>query len=104
MELNTILLISILLILLVVLIITLITRKNKNNSKEFINEFNTVRQELSTMLMQTREELSKNIGNKINENANTQQTQLANLTNLNETKLENTRKNMDLLQWKIRQV
>jgi DNA recombination protein RmuC len=95
MELNTILLISILLILLVVLIITLITRKNKNNSKEFINEFNTVRQELSTMLMQTREELSKNIGNKINENANTQQTQLANLTNLNETKLENTRKNME---------
>lgn len=95
MELNTILLISILLMLFIVLIVIIITKKNKNNSKEFINEFNTVRQELSTMLMQTREELSRNIGNKINENANTQQMQLANLTNLNETKLENTRKNME---------
>lgn len=92
----TILLFIVTITLIIVTIILLIYFNNKQkNSKEFINEFNSVRKELSTMLMQTREELTKNIGTKINENANTQQMQLANLTNLNETKLENTRKNID---------
>ena len=71
------------------------TRKKTTQSKEFIQEFNAIRQELSTMLMQTREEIQRNLGNKINENATNEQMQLANLTNLNETKLENTRKNME---------
>ena len=48
--------------------------------------------ELSSMLMQTREELNKNIGTRIAETANIQQTSLANLTNINETKLDNIRK------------
>ncbi len=92
----TILLFIVTIVLLIVTIILLIYFNNKQkNSKEFIDEFNSVRKELSTMLMQTREELTRNIGTKINENANTQQMQLANLTNLNETKLENTRKNID---------
>ena len=90
----TLLIISIL-VLIAILVSILIVNKNQNNSKEFVDEFNKVRQELSVMFMQTREELTKNIGNKINENANTQQIQLANLTNLNEVKLENTRKNME---------
>ena len=47
------------------------------------------------MLMQTREELQNNLGSKITENSNTQQLQLANLTNINEQKLENTRKSTE---------
>lgn len=95
MNLTITLLIITIFLLIAVLTLILVINKNKNNSKEFVNEFNKVRQELSVMFMQTREELTKNIGNKINENANTQQIQLANLTNLNEVKLENTRKNME---------
>ena len=92
----TLILLIIVIILLVINIIVTISSKNKsNNSKEFIQEFNSIRQELATMLMQTREEIQKNLGNKLNENANSQALQLANLTNLNETKLENTRKNME---------
>ncbi|MEG2348388.1 MAG: DNA recombination protein RmuC [Clostridia bacterium] len=95
MELTNILLITLLVLNLILIVISLFFKKSKQNSKEFIFEFNQVRQELSTMLMQTREELSKSIGNKIMENSNTQQLQLTNLTNLNENKLENTRKNME---------
>ena len=95
MNLTIILLIVTILLLITILVSNLIMNKNKENSKEFVDEFNKVRQELSVMFMQTREELTKNIGNKINENSNTQQIQLANLTNLNEVKLENTRKNME---------
>lgn len=95
MNVTNILLILLIVLVIVAILIILINKKSKNNSKEFIYEFNQIRQELSTMLMQTREELLKNLGNKINENANSQQIQLANLTNLNENKLENTRKNME---------
>ncbi|MEG0872997.1 MAG: DNA recombination protein RmuC [Clostridia bacterium] len=94
MNITTILLIAIIFIVIVILIV-LIKEKRKNNSKEFMQEFNLIRQELSTMLMQTREELSKNISNKISESSNTQQLQLTALTNLNETKLDNTRKNIE---------
>lgn len=95
MDITMILLIICIVLLAINIILTISRSKPNNNSREFIQEFNSIRQELSTMLMQTREEIQKNIGAKINENANTQQMQLANLTNLNETKLENTRKNME---------
>jgi DNA recombination protein RmuC len=65
---------------------------SNKKSKNYAKEFKELRMELSSMLMQTREELSKNIGSRISENANIQQTSLANLTNLNETKLDNIRK------------
>lgn len=94
MDLTTILLI-LLILLVVIVLIAIIARTGKSNSKEFVSEFNQIRQELSNMLMNTREEISRNIGSKIVENTNLQQVQLANLTNLNETKLENTRKNME---------
>lgn len=95
MDLTIILLILVIILLVFVIVLFFTSKKRNDNSKEFINEFNQIRQELSTMLMQTREELFKNIGGKIVENANSQQMQLTNLTNLNETKLENTRKNME---------
>lgn len=94
MDITIILFVVVIILLFTVILITLSVKK-QNNSKEFLQEFNLVRQELATMLMQTREELSKNIGTKISDNANTQQIQLVNLTNLNETKLNNTQKNME---------
>ena len=54
MDLTIILLIVAIILILILLMVTLSSRKN-NNSKEFIHEFNQVRQELSTMFMQTRE-------------------------------------------------
>ncbi len=97
MNLTTILLviIAILLVINIILTISVKNKNNNNNSKEFLQEFNAIRQELSTNFMQTREEIQKNIGNKLTENANSQALQLANLTNLNETKLDNTRKNIE---------
>ena len=88
MNLTTILCI-IILVLLIVIIVLIMSLKNKSNNSD------SLRQEISTMLMHTREELLNNIGAKISENGNTQQLQLANLTNINEQKLENTRKNME---------
>ena len=92
---NTSILLIITIILLFILIILTLSSRKKNNSKEFIQEFNQVRQELSTMLMQTREELTKTLGNQITENTKIQQLQLSGIANINETKLENTRKNME---------
>ena len=64
-------------------------KKKKNNSNDaFLNEFNAIRKELSTMFMQTREELSKTIGFQITESSKLQQIQLSNMTNINEAKLE----------------
>ena len=85
----TIILSAITLLLLLVIIALLFSLKSKSNNS------NDLRKEISIMLMQTREELLTNIGAKISENSNTQQTQIANLTQLNEQKLENTRKNME---------
>lgn len=95
MDFTTILLL-IIIVLLVITIIILFTQKKKNeNSKEFLREFNTIRQELSSNFKQTREELSNTIGSKITDSSNIQQLQLTNLTTINETKLDNTRKNME---------
>lgn len=91
----TIILLLILIVLSIFVIINTISLKKKSNSKEFLQEFNQVRQELSTMFMQTREEISRTLGNQITENTKLQQMQLSNITNINETKLENTRKNME---------
>lgn len=85
------LLLIIILILLIITMMILLFRKNNEKSKE-ISE---LRQEISKMLMQTREEIDNNIGNKITENANIQQLQLTSLTSLNETKLENMRKTVE---------
>lgn len=85
----TIILSGIIIALLVVVIILLISLKNNQKNND------NLRQEISTMLMQTRQEITNNLSAKITENANTEQLQLTNLTNINEQKLENTRKNME---------
>lgn len=91
MSLNLILLCIIIFLLIVAIILLVTYNKSKNTSKEF----KELRMELSNMLMQTREELNKNIGSRILESANIQQTSLANLTNINETKLDNIRKTVE---------
>lgn len=88
MDLTVILCIGIIILLIVILILLFNLKSKSNNSDE-------LRREISTMLMQTREEIQNNLGSKITENGNTQQLQLANLTNLNEQKLENTRKSTE---------
>ncbi len=84
----TIILLAITIILLIVLIGLNLKKQKSSLSNEFRNE-------LTNMFMQTREEISKNIGNKIVETTNIQQVGLANLTNINETKLENIRKTVE---------
>ena len=88
MDLNIILCFAIIALLLVIIVLIISLKKSSNNT-------DSLRREISTMLMQTREELQNNLGSKITENSNTQQLQLANLTNINEQKLENTRKSTE---------
>ena len=88
MDLNIILCFAIIALLLVIIVLIISLKKSSNNT-------DSLRREISTMLMQTRDELHNNLGSKITENSNTQQLQLANLTNINEQKLENTRKSTE---------
>ncbi len=85
----TIILCIVIIALLVVNLLVLFTLKNKKNDND------DLRREISTMLMQTREEIQNNIGTRINEYGTNQQMQLANLTTINEQKLENTRKSTE---------
>ena len=85
---NIILCFAIIALLLVIIVLIISLKKSSDNT-------DSLRREISTMLMQTREELQNNLGSKITENSNTQQLQLANLTNINEQKLENTRKSTE---------
>ncbi len=82
-------------IVILLLIIVIVQNILKNKSNEIKEENIKLRQELSGLLMQTREEISKNIGNKLVETTNIQQVGLANLTTMNETKLENIRKSVE---------
>lgn len=84
----TVILLSITIVLLIVLIALNLRKKDNSLPNEFRNE-------LSNMFMQTREEISKNVGNKIVETTNIQQAGLAHLTSMNETKLENIRKTVE---------
>ena len=88
MNIIIIILLSISIFLLIILIVLNLKKPKSSLSHEF-------RQELSNMFMQTREEISRNIGNKIVETTNIQQVSLANLTNMNENKLENIRKSVE---------
>ncbi len=81
-------LIIIVIVLVVILIILTLTKKETKMT-------NRMRQEISSMLSQTREDISKNIGAKLVENASIQQASIVNLTNINENKLENIRKTVD---------
>ena len=60
MDITTILLI-ITIVLLIVTIVLLLTKKSNDNSKFILDEFSKTRQELSSSLMQTRQELSNKL-------------------------------------------
>ena len=79
----------------VLLIILIIQNLLKSDNKKSKLENEKLKEEISKMLMQTREEISKNIGNKLVENTNIQQVGLASLTTMNENKLENIRKSVE---------
>lgn len=99
---NILLIITVCLLILVIILLVTNSKKKNNSNDAFLSEFNAIRKELSTMFMQTREELSKTIGFQITESSKLQQIQLSNMTNINEAKLENTRKNMEEKLEKIR--
>ena len=71
----------IVILLIVMAVLALANKNNKSNLKE-----------ISSLLKENRDEINKQIGNKIIESVNLQQNQLINLTSVNETKLENIRK------------
>lgn len=77
-----------LLIVVIILAITIL-RKNSDGNIEI------VKSTLNSSLRETREELSRTIGDRILESSKLQQNQLINITNLNETKLENIRKSVE---------
>lgn len=79
MDINIILLISII-VLLIVNLILILTKNNKSNSKELENEFYKMRKEMNDSLSMLRQEQTQN---------------LTSLTNLNEVKLDNTRANIE---------
>lgn len=64
----------------------------KKNKKSDLEEF---KKELAFQMKTNREEITNNIGSKIVDNTTIQQNNLATLTNLNETKLENIRKSVE---------
>lgn len=81
-------LIIVLIVLVVILIILTLNKKDVNMSSK-------MRHDISLMLNDAKDDISKNIGSKIIENASLQQVSIANLTTINETKLENIRKTVD---------
>lgn len=82
-------------VVIVLLVIVIIQNVMKKDSDKLRRENSKLKEEISNMLMQTREEISKNIGNKLVETTNIQQTGLANLTTMNENKLENIRRTVE---------
>ena len=74
----------IILLLVIALVLSIIVKRSSNDIKI-----------ISEMLKENRDELNKNIGNKITESVTLQQNQLINLTNVNENKLENIRKSVE---------
>ena len=74
----------IILLLIIALIVSIVSKRSSNDMKK-----------ISDLLKENRDELNKNIGNKITESVTLQQNQLINLTNVNENKLENIRKSVE---------
>ena len=87
---NTTLIAIIAVLLLVILLLcVLLLKKNKKNDLE---DFKKV---IELSLKNNREEITNNIGSKIVDNTTIQQNAITNLTQLNETKLENIRKSVE---------
>lgn len=83
---------GIIIILLIVVILILCVMLLKKNKK---NDLDDIKKILDISLKSTREEITNNIGSKIIDNTTIQQNTITNLTQLNETKLENIRKSVE---------
>jgi len=77
--------IIVLLSILIVLQLVIILKKDKGSIKE----------DIISSLITTKDDINKNVSEKITESINIQQNQLTNLTTLNENKLENVRKTVE---------
>ena len=88
METTLLIIIAILLVIIFVLAVAVLRKSKRNDIDE-------IKKELAFQLKTNREEITNNIGGKILDNTTIQQNNLATLTNLNETKLENIRKSVE---------
>ena len=82
-------------VIVTLLIVVIIQNFLKGDNRKLKLENEKLKDEITKMLMLTREEISKNIGNKLVETSNIQQVGIANLTSINETKLENIRRSVE---------
>ena len=97
MNLTVIILCAIIIVLLIFVVVLLIGLKGKSE------DIDDLRRDFDHMLNQTRDDILNNLGTKINENGNTQYQMLTNLTQINEQKLDNTRKSTEEKLEKIRE-
>lgn len=97
MNLTVIILCAIIIVLLIFVVVLLIGLKGKTD------DVDDLRRDFDHMLNQTRDDILNNLGTKINENGNTQYQMLTNLTQINEQKLDNTRKSTEEKLEKIRE-
>ena len=97
MNLTVIILCAIIIVLLIFVVVLLIGLKGKSD------DIDDLRRDFDHMLNQTRDDILNNLGTKINENGNTQYQMLTNLTQINEQKLDNTRKSTEEKLEKIRE-
>ncbi len=97
MNLTVIILCAIIIVLLIFVVVLLIGLKGKSD------DIDDLRRDFDHMLNQTRDDILNNLGTKINENGNTQYQMLTNLTQINEQKLDNTRKATEEKLEKIRE-
>ncbi len=97
MNLTVIILCAIIIVLLIFVVVLLIGLKGKTD------DIDDLRRDFDHMLNQTRDDILNNLGTKINENGNTQYQMLTNLTQINEQKLDNTRKSTEEKLEKIRE-
>lgn len=81
--------ICIILLIIIIILILNLYKKTNNTSPE------NIKGAISSSLRETREELSKTIGDRILDSSKLQQNQLVTMTSLNETKLENIRKSVE---------
>ncbi len=86
---TTLIVIIAVLLLVIVLLCMLLLKKNKKNDLE---DFKKV---IELSLKNTRDDITNTIGGKIVDNTTIQQNAITNLTQLNETKLENIRKSVE---------
>lgn len=97
MNLTVIILCAVIIVLLIVVMALLISLKGK------AEDVDDLRRDFDYMLNQTRDDILNNLGTKINENGSTQYQMLTNLTQINEQKLDNTRKSTEEKLEKIRE-